>query len=236
MTYLMLFSENFIIIKEKQLYTRRQVHDKYVILEEIRFVLDNLYEKDRAKYERCKSIIKPNTWDALEDAWKLWNPAPKNTGSWGGVRNMTFTLDGRSPYFTDCLRNHFIQCTYDEHGSPNFDKVTYPGSIVDISDLYDTMTIEQLVKRGGSRNSLQEIAQDRMSIKLENVVRAWAERNRVPYDSYDSFYKWRDENDLVPHEDTNCETMRLVYRPAHKAFTHRGGISNAKNIKNHFCL
>lgn len=232
----MLFSEKYILTREELLYARHRISDKYSILEEIRLVLDNLYEIDRAKYERCKSIVKPNTWDALEDAWKLWNPAPKNTGSWGGVRNMTFTLDKRSSYFIDCMRKNFIQCTYDEHGSPNFDKVTYPGSIVDISDLYDVMSIEQIVKRGGSRNSLQEIAQDRISYRLESVVRMWAWKNRVPYDIYESFYKWRDENDLVPHEDTNCRTMRLVYRPAHKAFTHRGGISNVKNIKNHFSL
>lgn len=45
---------------------------------------------------------------------------------------------------------------------------------------------------------------------------------------------WRNEHDLVPHEDTNCRTIRLVYRPAHEAFDHRRGIANAKNIKKHF--
>jgi hypothetical protein len=28
--------------------------------------------------------------------------------------------------------------------------------------------------------------------------------------------------------------MRLVYRPAHQAFKHRGGVANAINIKRHF--
>ncbi|MDE6478799.1 MAG: hypothetical protein K2L45_00905 [Muribaculaceae bacterium] len=28
--------------------------------------------------------------------------------------------------------------------------------------------------------------------------------------------------------------MRLVYRPAHTAFKHRGGVANALNIKSHF--
>ncbi|MDE6380850.1 MAG: hypothetical protein K2L11_10280 [Muribaculaceae bacterium] len=28
--------------------------------------------------------------------------------------------------------------------------------------------------------------------------------------------------------------MRLVYRPAHLAFKHRGGVANAINIKTHF--
>lgn len=47
-------------------------------------------------------------------------------------------------------------------------------------------------------------------------------------------YRWRDSNDLVPHEDTDCKKIRLVYRPAHEAFKHRGGIANAKNIIMHF--
>lgn len=231
----MIIPEVYVLSKEDNLYSNMSVADKYDILEEMRITLDYLYANNRPIYEKCRSLCRPTTWEALEDAWKLWYPAPQNTGSWGGAHDMTYTLDERSPYY-DCLQNLFIQCTYDEHGSPNFDKVTYPDSIVDISDLYDAMPIEHLIKRGGSRNSLQEIAQDRMAIKLESAVRIWAQKNKVEYDRYCCFYKWRNENDLVPHEDTNCRTMRLVFRPAHKAFTHRGGISNAKNIKSHFSI
>ncbi len=39
---------------------------------------------------------------------------------------------------------------------------------------------------------------------------------------------------LVKGSDTDCRTMRLVYRPAHTAFKHRGGVANAINIKSHF--
>ena len=50
------------------------------------------------------------------------------------------------------------------------------------------------------------------------------------------FWQWRDTLDLVPHEDTDRRTMRLVYRPAHTAFKHRGGVANAVNIKTQFVM
>lgn len=225
---------NCIFRNEKELYSSHKVSDKYDLLEEIRLSLDVLYSDNREQFEHCKRSLKKNTWDALEDAWTLWNPAPNKTGKWGGSNNMTFILDNRSPYYAECKANGFFQCTYDKHGSSNFDLVTYEGSIVDISDLYDSLSVDVIAKRGGSRNSLQEIAQDRMANNLDGVLRDWAQEKGVKYNQYDIFYQWRDEHDLVPHEDTNCRTMRLVFRPAHKAFTHRGGVSNAINIKNHF--
>ena len=85
-------------------------------------------------------------------------------------------------------------------------------------------------KRGGSPNSLQEIAQDRMIPTLKPSIEAWAKSNGRESD----FWQWRDSLNLVPHEDTDCRTMRLVYRPAHTAFKHRGGVANALNIKSHF--
>ena len=33
------------------------------------------------------------------------------------------------------------------HGSPDFDAVTFPGSIVDITDLYDSLSYENIQKR-----------------------------------------------------------------------------------------
>ena len=108
--------------------------------------------------------------------------------------------------------------------------MTFPGSIVDISDLYDNLSADNIQKRVGSRYSLQEIAQNRMIPALKPAIEAWAKANgREP-----DFWLWRDSHDLVPHEDTDCRTMRLVYRPAHTAFKHRGGIANALNIKSHF--
>lgn len=221
---------------EQKLYSELTVAEKYGLLEEMRYIFDNLYKHDRCFYDTFIATLEPGTRDALDDAWKLWDPVPKNTGSWGGASNLTFTLNERCSYYEECKERGFLKCTYDEHGSPDFEAVTWPGSVVDIADLYDDLSVGQLVKRGGSQNSLHEIAQDRMAINLEETLMAWAQEKGRLYDRYDCFYGWRDENDLVPHEDTDCRTMRLVFRPVHKAFTHRGGISNARNIKEHFSL
>lgn len=225
-----------ILILEGRLYTSAGIAYKYDTLEQIRQILDKLYEVNQEKYQMCRNKLKQNTWNALEDAWKLWDPTPNNglKGMWGGFNNMTYTLNSMNPHYSECASKDFLMCTYDQHGSPDFSNVTVRDSIVNIEDLYERLTIDALTKRGGSSNSLQELAQQRMSEKLEPLIKQWAKKKGITYDPYDSFYKWRDENDLVPHEDTNCRTMRLVYRPAHKAFTHRGGIANAKNIKKHF--
>ncbi len=103
------------------------------------------------------------------------------------------------------------------HGRPNFDAVTFPGSVVDIADLYDEFSCENIQKRGGGAYSLQEIAQEWMAQNLEDAIKEWAKANNCEED----FWKWRDSLDHVPHEDTDCRTMRLVYRPVHLAFKHR---------------
>ena len=225
---------DFVLQRESILYSNIGVADKYDTLEEMRIALDDLYNNDICAYNHCKQNLKASTWMALEDAWTLWNPVPKNNGEWGGNKNMTFILSPSNKYYTECCGKKFVQCTYDEHGSPDFSLVTYAGSVVEISDIYDKLSIDQIHKRGGSSNSLQEIAQERMSKSLSGEVMQWTNKNGNKYDPYLSFYQWRDANNLVPHEDTNCRTMRLVYRPAHEAFKHRGGVANAINIKKHF--
>ena len=225
---------NKILFLEQLLYQKtKSIVEKYDILEKMKELLSDYFRNAPKVYEECKNRLRSNTWDALEEAWKL--VFPSSYGEWVGPNALTFVLKKSNPYYEDCAFKGFVSCDYDVHGSPNFDKVTENNSIVDISDLYETLSVEQIGKRGGSKNSLQEIAQDRMAIKLEGVLKKWWAKNRIgPYDRYLAFYAWRDANDLVPHEDTNCRTMRLVFRPAHKAFKHRGGVSNSINIKTHF--
>lgn len=215
---------------EKKLYSTGSVADKYDLLERIRLELDRLYKEDRTKYEELEKALKPNTWEALEDNWKLWNPVPKSHAEWVGPGEMTCRLKSTHPNYGECAGHGFTQCVYDEHGSPDFSHVTFPGSVVDISDLYDSLSSENIQKRGGSANSLQEIAQMRMVPNLKRAISKWAEETGNKED----FWEWRNALNLVPHEDTNCRTIRLVYRPVHIAFKHRGGVANAINIKNHF--
>lgn len=215
---------------EQQLYSNIGISSKYDILEQMRVILDNLYNCNIETYNKARKCLKTNTWEALEEAWKLWDQCPTNNVDWSGNNQTVCTLKHSHPQYEACYNLNFITCSYDMHGSPDFSFVTFPKSIVNVSDLYDILSSEQIKKRGGSRESFQEIAQERMSIQLRPIIEKWAtENNRKP-----DFYKWRDAHDLVPHEDGDCCTMRLVYRPAHKAFTHRGGVANAINIKNHF--
>ena len=215
---------------EKELYSSSKVADKYDILERIRLELDRLYKEDRPKYDNLEKTLKPNTWEALEDNWTLWNPVPKNHAEWIGPGEMTCRIKSSHPNYLECAAKGFTECTYDEHGSPDFGQVTFPGSVVDISDLYDSLSFDNIQKRGGSAKSLQEIAQMRMVPHLKKAIQKWSKETGNPED----FWQWRNALNLVPHEDTNCRTMRLVYRLVHIAFKHRGGVANAINIKNHF--
>lgn len=191
--------------KEAKLYRNLPVADKYNILEEIRLELDGLYRYDRSTYDQCRAALKENTWDALEENLKLWNPVPKNHIIWEGQNDCTCRLLPSHSAYKDCAQYGFTGCEYDLHGSPNFDAGTFPNSIVDISDLYDELSSENIQKRGGSPHSLQELAQERMALRLKNVVSEWAKANNREND----YYEWRNDQDLVPHEDTNCRTMRL---------------------------
>lgn len=216
--------------EESKLYQSRPVAEKYAILEGMRLEIDRLYRDDRPAYDRIRGALKANTWDALEENWKLWDPAPKSHVVWEGPNDCACRLKPSHSQFEECAKWGFTVCKYDLHGSPNFDAVTFPGSVVDIADLYDMLSIDNIQKRGGGSHSLQEIAQGRLAQKLKGVIAEWAKVNNREAD----FWQWRDSLDLVPHEDTDCRTMRLVYRPAHLAFKHRGGVANAINIKSHF--
>ena len=238
---------------EKKLYQSHSIVEKYDCLESLRLLIDSYYAEGRdgqhfwhkcescnftlsdyCRYDKCKSSLNSNTWDALEEARKP--VLPKTNGVWN-KDNDTFELSEENTYYSECKAKNFIRCRYDRHGSPDFDAVTHKNSIVEISDLYERYTIEQLDDRGKGKKSLQYVAQtERMAPKLSTEIREWWKLNRgdAEFILEDAFWEWRDALNLVPHEDTNCRTMRLVYRPAHKAFKHRGGISNAINIKKHF--
>lgn len=221
---------DLILDLERQLYSNGRVADKHDILERMRFEFDRLYREDRAVYNECREALQPNTWEALEELWTFWNRLPKNDVDWEGPNQLTCVLRPSHPGYAECTKIGFTKCQYDEIEGPDFSEVTFRDSVVDISDLYDSLTTKKIEKRGGSANSLQEIAQMRMAERLKPVIEEWArENNREP-----DFWAWRDAHDLLPHEDPNCRTMRLVSRPVHGAFLHRGGVANAKTIKRHF--
>lgn len=215
---------------EAKLYEQRQIYQKYDVLEEMRLVLDKIYKKDNNTYCDAKDALKNNTWDALEEAWELWNPTPSEDVVWKGRKKQKCVLKKTHTLYEECKKLGMTKCKYDEHGSPDFGNATISGSVVNISDLYEKYSPENLKKRGGSSSSFQDMAQERIAKKLAPQIKKWAKQNKCAPD----YWAWRNAHNLVPHEDTNCQTIRLVYKPIHTAFKHRGGIANVNNIKRHF--
>ena len=100
------FSSNItdkILNLEKKLYSTGKVSDKYDILERIRLELDRLYKDDRAQFKELEKILNPNTWEALEDNWTLWNPVPKSHAEWVGPGEMTCRLKPSHPNYQECV-------------------------------------------------------------------------------------------------------------------------------------
>lgn len=223
---------------EQQIYSSSTIRDKYDYFEKLRLHINSTADTNPDLNERCYQAMKPKTQRALDERnQNLWAETPISGGNWSGKRGLsTFSLNQNSIDYMNIRQYGITKCKYDIHGSPDFTPVTETNSIVDVSDLYDKYSISELDKRGGGWNSFQEVAQRRMTDRMETKIHSWWKNNYQGehFDKYDAFYKWRDANDLVPHEDTNCKTMRLVKRPVHKIFTHCGGISNAKLIKTYF--
>ncbi|MBO7480622.1 MAG: hypothetical protein J6T63_00780 [Bacteroidales bacterium] len=223
---------------ERQIYNSSTVKEKYDYFEKLRLHINSTAETNPDLNERCYQAMMAMTQKALDERnEKLWSKTPISGGSWSSKRGMsTFILYQSSTAYMNTKQFDMTKCKYDIHGSPDFTSVTSPNSIVDVSDLYDKYSISELDKRGGGWNSFQEVAQRRMADRMTNKIHSWWQNNHPgeSFDKYDAFYKWRDANDLVPHEDTNCKTMRLVKRPVHEVFKHCGGISNAKIIKSYF--
>ena len=104
---------------------------------------------------------------------------------------------------------------------------------------YDKYSINALKKRGGGSSfssSFQDVAQEKIAKLNSSVIQDfWSKKHSSEkFDLYKAYYEWRDSLDLVPHEDGNCRTLRLVKRSAHTVFTHTGGISRVCNVKKYF--
>lgn len=215
--------------------TEYGIASKNDILEQLREHLAKTFYTDRELNERCYQTLQVNTQKALDKVNSFAGKTPRN-GVWIGERGQSlFKLSQLSIHYATCSKIGFIACQYNSF-EPDFSSITWSNSVVEISDLYAKFTCVQLKKRGGSKESFQYVAQMRMAEQLDAELRKWWQQNRgnESYNQHDAFWAWRDANDLVPHEDANCRTMRLIDRSAHKAFTHAGGVAHANIIKTYF--
>lgn len=198
---------------------------------------------NRGLYNEVYNALKPDLRNALYKLKELWKygPSKGEKGYWKTSANgRTFVFsDKADSNYEKCKEVGMLECEYSETGIPDFSKATESGTVVDCSDLYDEYTSEQLQKRGGGRtfrSSFQDRAQERIADNKIRAIRAYWEKFHPgePFNKYNAYYEWRDYNDLVPHEDADCKTMRLVKRAVHKVFLHSGGISRIRVIKDYF--
>ncbi len=89
------------IIRELKLYQPIPVADKYAILEGMRMEIDRLYREDRATYDKIRASLSENTWEVLEENWKLWNPVPKSHVVWEGEDECTCRLLTSHPRYAE---------------------------------------------------------------------------------------------------------------------------------------
>lgn len=215
--------------------TEYGIASKNDILEQLREHLAKTFYTDRELNERCYQALQQNTQKALDKFNSFVGETPKN-GTWTGERGQSlFKLSQLNIHYAKCKSLGFIACKYTSF-EPDFTPVTWPKSVVDISDLYAIYSCAELEKRGGTKSSFQYRAQMRIAKRIDPELREWWKKNRKQeeYDQEAAFWAWRNANDLLPHEDANCRTLRLVKRSAHMAFTHAGGIAHAKVIKDYF--
>ncbi len=215
--------------------TEYGIASKNDILEQLREHLAKTFYTDRELNERCYQALQQNTQKALDKFNSFVGETPKN-GTWTGERGQSlFKLSQLNIHYAKCKSLGFIACKYTSF-EPDFTPVTWPKSVVDISDLYAIYSCAELEKRGGTKSSFQYKAQMRIAKRIDPELREWWKKNRKQeeYDQEAAFWAWRNANDLLPHEDANCRTLRLVKRSAHMAFTHAGGIAHAKVIKDYF--
>lgn len=220
---------------EEKIKNGKDYNEKIDNLYALRKHLEEIKEINPELNEKCFQSLDENTQKALDELNER-SPYPNKNVTWSGKRgDSTCSVDSTHPKHKELKELDATSCDY-ENGNPVFDKHVYPGSRVDMSNDYPKYTNEELSKRGGSRNSLQEVAQRRMAEQLEPTIKEWWDKNfpREKFDLEKAFYKWRDAHNLVPHEDADGKSMYLLPRTIHETYKHRGGIANVKLINNYF--
>lgn len=207
--------------------------------EELKKMFLDLYllkEKDGKQYDAIYKSLNENTKEALVKFKRCIRYPRKNIKTSDGKK---FFLSEKHPFYEECKESGMVVCEYGPAGEPNFDCATEKDTVVDCSDLYDKYTSTQLKRRGGGHgfdSSFQDEAQKRIAQNKQLEINDYWNKNypNEQFVLYDAYYKWRDWKNLVPHEDANCKTMRLVNRVVHKTFVHIGGVSLIRIIKDFF--
>lgn len=217
--------------------------DKEEELEKLYSYLERIKKENPNLYGELYNSLNPDTKKALNKLDEImWRPTPREgrRGHWEGTSNGNkFVLSESDPSYEACKEVGMTDCEYGHTGGPNFDRATEKGTVVSCEDLYDKYDSKQLDRRGGGNSfngSFQDRAQERIAIKKQSEILEYWKRNH-PNDTfylYNAYYEWRNSKNLVPHEDANCRTLRLVYAPVHKAFGHSGGIARIRIIKDCF--
>lgn len=177
--------------------------------------------------------------EALERFWAIPKPAPENNGRWVGERgNGVFYFD---PDFVPAEKNNRNGMTwaqlvaeYKKDFHLNVDGgIRYSHSRIDLRPYavaavkirYEDSDLSKLRNRGGSGNTIQEIAAPLFEKTLHTeIVRG----------GYSDFWEFKDgihngefvrNTPLVIHEDYDGQTLYLVPKYLHDNWKHYGGVA-----------
>ena len=180
-------------------------------------------EKDRLFHSFPISV--QNSLDAyfeIKYSNKGFNNIPKSNGKWSGEagnsywqpdrniipeRNQYSNPDGKS--WSEILDLYKVRNGIQfKEGEPVFDDIAWEEIVLRYEDI--------------GRNELLRLQQNERSV-LHNL--AFDKLAKAKGWSLEQTYKYKEENNLVWHEKSDCKTLLLVPRMIHDNITHYGGVS-----------
>jgi hypothetical protein len=163
-----------------------------------------------------------DTYFEIKYSNKGYNNIPKSKGKWSGEtgnsywqpdrniipeRNQYSNPDGKS--WSEILDLYKVKNgILFKEGEPVFDELAWEEVVLQYEDI--------------GRNELLRLQQNERSVLHNLAFDTLAKTKRW---SLEQTYKYKEENNLVWHEKSDCKTLLLVPRMIHDNITHYGGVS-----------
>ena len=180
-------------------------------------------EKDRLFHSFPISV--QNSLDAyfeIKYSNRGYNNTPKSNGKWSGEAGNSYWLPNRNIIPE---RNQYSNPDGKSWGEIlDLYKVRNGIQFKEGEPVFDDIAWEEIVLRYEDigRNELLRLQQNERSV-LHNL--AFDKLAKAKGWSLEQTYKYKEENNLVWHEKSDCKTLLLVPRMIHDNITHYGGVS-----------
>ena len=173
-------------------------------------------------------MISLDTYFEIKYSNKGYNNTPKSNGKWSGEtgnsywqpdrnivpeRNMYSNPEGKS--WGEILDFYKVKNgILFKEGEPVFDDLAWEEVVL----RYEDIGRDELLRlQQNERSVLHNLAFDKLA-----KSKGW---------SLEQTYKYKEENNLVWHEKSDCKTLLLVPRMIHDNITHYGGVSMLKCLE-----